>query len=59
MRKTLYIDEDTDNILKQLPEKKQSNFVRDAVKHYFYNKDSLEKPQPSKLKVTKVIAWNY
>jgi hypothetical protein len=56
VRKTLYFDKDTDDILQQMPEKKQSEFVREAVKHYFYNKDAIIQAKPSKLKITKVIA---
>ena len=37
--KQFYLDNACQEILKQLPAKKQSEYVRDAIKFYNYNKD--------------------
>jgi len=55
MRKTLYFDSDTNKILDELPAREQSDFVRKAVNYYFRNKNDIEKPQATKLRITKVI----
>lgn len=52
VKKTLYFDKDTNDILDKMPEKKQSEFVRQAVKHYFYNKDKIVEPVKELQKVT-------
>lgn len=50
MRKTLYFDKDANDILEQMPQKKQSEFAREAVKFYHRNKDLEQKqtkPKPT------------
>ena len=34
-----YLDKDSEDILKTLPEKKKSDYVREAIKFYKHNKD--------------------
>lgn len=40
MRKTLYFDKDSNDILEQMPQKKQSEFAREAVKFFHQSKQN-------------------
>lgn len=52
MRKTLYLDEESDNILNQMPAKKQSKFTREAIKQKFLSEK--QKIEPEKPKIAKI-----
>ena len=42
MRKTLYLDKTSEDILNQMPQKKQSAFAREAIKQKFFAQNSVK-----------------
>ena len=46
MKKTLYMDKETIDILEKMPQKKQSDYTRKAIKDYFYKE--MSPPEPIK-----------
>jgi len=60
MKKTLYFDKETIDILEQMPQKKQSDYARKAVKDYHYRTKAPEIKQESPKTIPKIeVKWHY
>ena len=49
MKKTLYMDKETIDILERMPQKKQSDYTRKAIKDYYYNEMSPKEQEKPKI----------
>ena len=58
MKKTLYMDKESIDILEKMPEKKQSDYTRKAIKEYYYNEMTPKAPEPVKSIPKIEVKWH-